>query len=165
MKNTYEYKIISEVYGDTRAKRSGVLYMNHIDEGLAILDMIGASKDSKKAYCVHPLYQGDVDLLETYDNANYSIHYNIMLLVMEYRSIANEYLSSKVLAYPNQIRLSPLKDVNDMMIADKIQNRKDFDLYHKGKHARSTDLVWYFNLWLTRLGITEERYQEIISKL
>jgi hypothetical protein len=65
----------------------------------------------------------------------------------------------------DEIRLSPLKDVNDMLIADKIQNRKDFDLYHKGKHERSEELDEYFKNWFNRLGITEEFYQEMKNEL
>ena len=48
-----------------------------------------------------------------------------------------------------------------MLIADKIQNRKDFELYHLGKHERSSELEQYFKNWLERLNITEEFYQEI----
>lgn len=166
MKDTYEYKLISEIYGNTKAKRSDVPYINHIDEGLIILDIIGASTESKKAYCVHPLFQSDGDLLIAYTEGNwYGINANIILLAMEYRSVANEFLSIVKPTSTSDIRLSPLKDVNDMLIADKIQNRKDFNLYHKGKHPRSNELDLYFSLWLYRLGIGIERYQEIIKKL
>lgn len=36
----------------------------------------------------------------------------------------------------------------DMVLADKIQNRKDFRLYHKGKHKRSKQLSAYFDIWI-----------------
>jgi hypothetical protein len=54
----------------------------------------------------------------------------VLLLAVEYRNIANEYLSHK--PSTNDVHLSPIKDVNTMLIADKIQNRKDFEIYHKG---------------------------------
>jgi len=124
--------------------------MNHIDEGLAILNWIGASENAKKAYCLHPIYQGDADLLKNFNK--YDIDSEVMLLVMEYRSVANEYLSMNFVDYPSEIRLSPLKDVNDILIADKIQNYKDFELYHKGKHKRSRELDDYFKNWIIRLN-------------
>lgn len=40
------------------------------------------------------------------------------------------------------------RDLNDMLLADKIQNRKDFRMYHLGKHERSDELEAYFNLWI-----------------
>jgi len=52
-----------------------------------------------------------------------------------------------------------------MLVADKVQNRKDFLAYHKGTHARSDELDYYFKLWLRRLDISEERYQELVEGL
>jgi hypothetical protein len=46
----YEYFLIYEYYKDKKAKRSGVPYMNHIDEGLIILNKINASEDAKKGF-------------------------------------------------------------------------------------------------------------------
>jgi hypothetical protein len=48
-----------------------------------------------------------------------------------------------------------------MLIADKIRNRKDFELYHKSTHERSKELDMYFKIWLGTLGVNEERYQAI----
>jgi hypothetical protein len=31
--------------------------MNHIDEGLFLLDLLGASEDTRRAYALHPLIQ------------------------------------------------------------------------------------------------------------
>lgn len=76
------------------------------------------------------------------------------MLTMEYRSVANDFLSQKV-DTGQKIRLSPLKDVNDMLIADKIQNYKDFMQYHYHTHARSQELFRYFNLWFDALGCRE----------
>ena len=142
IQNSLEYKLISDFYGDIRAKRSGVSYMNHIDEGLAILNIIDASDLAKRAYCLHPIYQGDFDLSSNHNQ--YKIDGDVILRVIEYRSVANEYLSFREINSFMDIRLSPIKDVNDMLIADKIQNRKDFELYHKGKHERSKELERYF---------------------
>jgi hypothetical protein len=82
---------------------------------------------------------------------------------MEYRRVANNYLSKRMINSIDEIELSPLKDVNDMLIADKVQNRKDFELYHLDTHERSDVLDQYFKNWLIRLGITEERYQELVK--
>lgn len=158
-----EYYMIANYYGFKTTKRTGVYYMNHVDEGLAILEWIGASHLSKKAYAIHPIYQGDEDL--AYNKDLYEIDPKVMLRAIEYRSVANEYLSQRTITSLDEIRLSPLKDVNDMLIADKVQNRKDFELYHYGKHPRSKELMEYFINWLTKLGISEEQYQEFKNKL
>ena len=50
-----------------------------------------------------------------------------------------------------------------MLIADKIQNKKDFELYHKGSHPRSMELDHYFNNWLKRLNISEAFYAETVD--
>lgn len=154
-----EYDIISNFYGNQKANRSGVDLMNHIDEGLFILEKIGASELAKKAYCLHPILQSDEALLENYDLLK-DVDVKVIICLMEYRSVANEYLSKRKINSIDEIRLSPLKDVNDMLIADKIQNKKDFELYHKDTHPRSSELSEYFDNWLIRLNISDDFYSE-----
>lgn len=48
-----------------------------------------------------------------------------------------------------------------MLIVDKVQNRKDFELYHLGKHKRSNELNQYFKNWLERLSISEDKYHHL----
>lgn len=173
--NSY-YHIISNFYLDRKAKRSGVDYMNHIDEGLAILRWLKLDLFSTcAAYALHPIVQMDNDLEEflnrgvEYEYLKYEDN-DILILMMEYRSVANEYLSHRTINSINEIRLSPLYKVNDMLIADKIQNRKDFELYHNGlngkeKHPRAAILDKYFKDWLERLNISECDYQLIKNRL
>jgi hypothetical protein len=138
-----EYKIISDFYGDKTTNRSVVKLINHIDEGLYILERIDASDVAKRAYCLHPIVQDDESLNKNKHLLS-DIDSEVIIAVMEYRSVANEYLSKRNIQSIEEIRLSPLKCVNDMLIADKIQNRKDFELYHLGKHERSKELDEYF---------------------
>ena len=163
LNNSPEYETIVAYYGDKKAIRSGVNYINHIDEGLAILEWIGASDEAKRAFCLHPIYQSDDELIQNADK--FHIDSDIMLRTLEYRSVANEYLSKREIQSIEEIRLSPLKDVNDMLIADKIQNRKDFEIYHQGKHPRSKELTQYFDNWTQRLGISEQMYQDYKERL
>lgn len=164
----FEYKLIEDYYGDKKANRSGAYLMNHIDEGLAILNWIGASYNAKRSYTIHPLFQSDNDLRILVGNGlsgeHRDIKSNIIINAMEYRSVANEYLSKRTISDISEIRLSPLKDVNDMLIADKIQNYKDFELYHKDTHPRAKELDEYFNNWLIRLGV-QDRYSEFKNRL
>ncbi len=154
-----EYDVISNFYGNQKANRSGVYLMNHIDEGLYILEKVGASEIAKKAYCLHPILQSDGALLNNYDLLK-DIEVKVLICLMEYRSVANEYLSKRKINSIDEIRLSPLKDVNDMLMVDKIQNKKDFELYHKDRHHRSSELTEYFNNWLIRLNVSDDFYSE-----
>lgn len=147
-----EYDLIKSFYGSSCAKRSGVPLINHIDEGLEILNKIGATELAKRAYCIHPIIQSDADFVNNL-NLLESIDGRVVALATEYRRVANAYLSRRIINSIDEIELSPSKDVNDMLIADKVQNKKDFDLYHKGKHERSNELTEYFNNWFKRLNI------------
>lgn len=166
--DTPEYRAIQHFYGVKSAKRSGVPYINHIDEGLAVLQWIGSSSASKAAYCIHPIVQTDSDLKSSWllrgtlsPNMNWtSCSAESILLAMEYRSVANEYLSDRTISSIREIRMSPIIEVRDMLVADKVQNRKDFELYHEGKHPRSKELANYFRLWLEKLEVSEEQYQQ-----
>lgn len=157
-----EYNFVSNIYGVQKSKRSGIYYMNHVDEGLYILNKLKARRITMAAYTMHPMLQSDESLL-----TNFHLFENmdslVMVLATEYRSVANEYLSSRSITDISEIRLSPLEEVNQMLIADKIQNRKDFELYHKGTHPRSEELTLYFDNWMKRLDISEEFYQECVE--
>jgi hypothetical protein len=50
-----------------------------------------------------------------------------------------------------------------MLIADKVQNKADFDLYHRGTHPESAKLEMYFDNWLRRLGVGAQAYQSLVG--
>lgn len=158
-----EYTSVEKFYGDRRAKRSGLHLINHIDEGIFILQKIKASTTSMLAFALHPLMQNDEDLLSLSSFPWYS---RAVALAMEYRHIANNHLAKK--HDPKTPILSPLKEVNDMLIADKIQNCKDFESYLMGRAdvPNSDRLSDYFHKeWFPALGISEELYQEIVREV
>lgn len=162
IKRTIAYRLVANFYGKAVANRSQVPLINHIDEGLSVLDEIGASIDAMQAWCIHPMLQEDTDLEAQFSYVARNVESAVVMLAMEYRSVANEYLSGEV-GKGHSIRLSPLNDVNDMLIADKVQNRKDFYTYHYGTHPRSAELEQYFKEWLTELCIDEDRYLELCA--
>lgn len=162
--DTLEYALIEGYYGNRMAKRSGVWLMNHIDEGLTILDQIGASDDAKAIFCLHPLTQNDVDLasnielLGKYPKLNWKG-------ALEYRETANAYLAQRDIEDISEIRLSDNPDVNNALIADKVQNYKDFMLYHYGSHKDSDRLFDYFHNWFDRLAISDKLLLDLLINL
>lgn len=146
-----EYQIITKFYGDKTAKRSGVPLINHIIEGVEILLEIEASNLAVRAYIIHPIIQADEAL--TWENIDLlvGVDYKVILLAMEYRKTANAYLSKRKISSIDEIELSPLREVNQMLWADKKQNMKDFMLHHYEKHERSNELLEYFNNWTIKL--------------
>lgn len=155
-----EYRAIAQHYGQQTARRSGVPLIRHIDEGLLVLEAIGAERLESRAYCLHPLVQGDDDLRANF-GALASFDADVVALAMEYRWIANGYLSPHPSRPPSEITLSPLAAVNRMLVADKVQNYKDFLRYHRDSHPRADRLDEYFRQWLQRLEITPERFEEL----
>jgi hypothetical protein len=158
----YEYELIKHHYGQRTTERSGVLLMNHIDEGVAVLDALGASDHARRAFCLHPLFQADEKLAKLWQDyyALGEIDPHVLVLVMEYRNVANRGALHN-LDYRNGPQLSPLIDVNKMLVADKVQNRKDFEKYHTDTHPDRVMLKVYFHRWLAALGISEEEYQKL----
>lgn len=171
------YKLISRFYGDKRAKRSGVPYMNHIDEGLKILSALDASCAAYNAYCLHPMFQDDAVLSESVGRLTFlspnqsrylgermiSVHPRVLLTVMEFRNVANRGLHCYQVDDPERVYLGPLQDVHHMLIADKVQNRKDFMLHHYGTHPKSAELDRYFRNWLRALKVTEQEYDRLVK--
>ncbi|KFE66829.1 hypothetical protein DB31_9043 [Hyalangium minutum] len=152
-----EHGLIQNFYGTQSAKRSQVPFMNHIHEGLAVMLCTGASLQAMRAFCLHPLVQSDADLKSQYAQITRALETVpdgafVLGLAMEYRSVANEYVSHRPMP-PEGIRLSPLAEVNAMLVGDKVQNRKDFELYHAETHERRDRLAEYFQQWCQALQI------------
>lgn len=145
---TNAYLLISEYYGEDTAKRSGIRLMNHIDEGIDILKSIGAEQDTIDAYCLHPILQSDEAFNKNYTMNFSNIPTSSLLLAMEYRRVANSYLSKdkieSFVGFTND-------KIKQMLFADKIQNEKDFAQYHEGTHPRSIELREYFDNWINIL--------------
>lgn len=161
------YAMIAKYYGDNVAHRSQVPLIRHIDDGLVVLDTLKISNKAKQAYCLHPMLQSNADLTQNWSKIE-SVPGDVVALVMEYRAVANSYLSDKVdmtNQFNNPIILSPIPEVNDMLRANKIQNRKDFERYHKDKHERSDELFKYFFQWFNRLNIGEDFYMIMVGKM
>jgi hypothetical protein len=168
-----EYAAINEFYGKQTADRSGLSLMRHIDDGLHILTLNGASDTAKAAFCLHPLVQNS-EVVDVSWSPAYS-------LACEYKGKANAYLCR-----PDTDWVSSVGDVQSivgemtddcraMLIADKRQNYGDFIAAHYGKHLRSKELDRYFRLWIaylegyttppaaqrTWVGLTDEEAIEI----
>ena len=164
-----EYALIKAHYGDKTAKRSGVPLINHIDEGLLILDYLDATDATKRAFCLHPLMQADEDLAVFIESDYGHIDRLVLLLAMEYRNQANAWLSDKVskdgdqrIVCQGRPGTGPLTEVRDMLIADKVQNYKDFLKYHDDTHARSDELHAYFGRWLSVLNVNFLDFRPIL---
>lgn len=167
--DSIEYQAIKNMYDTRCAERSGVPLINHITEGLEIMQANNCTIAAQRAFCLHPLLQNDADLYAHFEYVVTFCDPVAVALAMEYRNIANQWLSDKVwtteddgigpytyVTYDHRLPASPLKDVMDMLVADKLQNYKDFIIYHKKTHPRSEELNLYFNVWLKHLGITKD---------
>ena len=122
--------------------------MNHIDEGIEILKSIGADDITIDAYCLHPILQSDEAFNQNFTMDFTGVPTAALLLAMEYRRVANSYLSKDKI---EQFVGFTNPQIREMLYADKVQNEKDFKLYHEGIHERSEELREYFNNWLNKL--------------
>lgn len=163
---TREYRAVAAAFDGRRAARSGVDYMHHIDEGLAVLRAVGASERVWRAWCLHPLVQSDEALAEAYPRvAALTDDPTVLALAMEYRNVANACLSHRAIASAGDIALGPLPEVAAMLRADKVQNYKDFLLHHGETHPRRAALHRYFRLWLERLEVSDEAFARLFAAL
>lgn len=159
-------------YGERKAERSKVPLIAHIVEGLMILTRIGAERVIREAWCLHPIVQSDNDLRSTLRRGipvNLGNH-NVqsILYAMEYRAVANSYLSDMTVDIDEiWTKVNAFTGIHKMLIADKIQNWKDFSAQPKGTYDNEEILHKYFHSWCYDiLGLTEtevEGYMRLID--
>lgn len=185
--HSHEFRAIASFYGERRAERSQVPLIRHIHEGVAIIealrDQLPDDRNhydfprAARAYCLHPLFQNDAELHHAgrvyAGSAVPGDSAFLVMLAMEYRWRANNWLADKVsfihyndgappLLLPRGFPdAGPMPEVRAMLIADKVQNRKDFLRHHKGTHARSAELDLYFQVWLEHLGVSDSLYEQL----
>lgn len=162
------YKVINKFY-EGKATSKGIPYVNHIDEGVGHLENLHVSDVTINAFILHPFVQC-VNLKSTYGKTLltqkeleahidiYEINPDIAHELLLYRKFANSYLcrpETDDFAYHEAFyALEDLEDYQNvlrMLIADKLQNFKDFLLYRKDDHPRSKELTYYFRFWLITL--------------
>lgn len=174
---TKAYDLIKEHYGKRVAYRSGLPLIKHIDDGLKVLTKLGENHLTKEAFVIHPLVQADCDLAQNYRDIA-ELNTTVVMLAMEYRNIANQSLSDIVekvqgglgsiesyCVLKRPIKISPINEVNKMLIADKVQNYFDFLRYHNVYHPRKDELDYYFNKWLQALGVNKDEFTRLTNEL
>jgi hypothetical protein len=155
------YRAIKEYYGDKKAERSQVPYINHIEEGLSVLWNTAGSTDlAMSAYCLHPILQSDEDFSRNFDGSLLKgIDPGAIILCVEYRRVANSYLSKN----KKEDVVNPIHpQVKAMLVADKIQNYKDFMLHHAETHPRRRELFDYFHNWFEILQLDGEQVVNLL---
>jgi hypothetical protein len=168
------YRLIGGSYARKVARRSGVPYLNHVHEGVYVLvRMLGWRERVVGAYCVHPIFQSDRSMSRVLDGGidASGLAVEEVVLAMEYRRVANAYVSTMRPKGVEEIELSPLAEVNAMLVADKVQNKKDFMGHmfkregRKSYERASERYVAYFDSWLERLGVSAEVYGALEREL
>ncbi|PHR96658.1 MAG: hypothetical protein COA78_28380 [Blastopirellula sp.] len=144
---SYERELIAikAFYANQYATRSGTPYMNHINEGLAILKALEAPEMSNKIFCLHPLHM--------IVNITWSDAYMRVLEYHEKNGIKrNNKHSDDIDILDLSRKLGGItREVLYALLADKIQNQKDFEIYHQHTHPRRIELTAYFSIWIDTL--------------
>lgn len=164
IEHTLEWITAKKYLSGVKSKRTKADYFEHVQEGVKILQILEQPLVVQAAFAIHPLYQNDkaltnyFPLLSTFDPT-------AVALTMEYRSIANQGIRSEVKKNNWTIKLSCLFSVNQMLVSDKIQNRKLFLSKYPKNASDYMEIDKYFNTWLNALDISAKQYEDIVNQL
>jgi hypothetical protein len=168
-------KLIEEFYGDECAERSGIPKINHIREGLIILEDIYPIEADPvfaavhAAWCIHPIVQSNSDFMAELKQGDLiKSDPAAIMLAVEYRNLANAYLSKDPAPRLEGLSLQIKSGlVWGMLVADKVQNYKDFRAQPKGTYENESRLREYFMDWICDiLGLSMmqlQRYNGLID--
>lgn len=161
-----EYRLVEAVLADSRSS-SGAFRMNLVDEGLAVLADLGASMDTKRAFCLFPLVSEDNELAKYYHSLEQVLApipggLEALALAVESREIACRWRPGM----PNpqsSVQVSSSKNVKDLLIAEKVQQRAALT-QHAMEDSSKADLNVHYQSWLEALGAAD-RYLWLRSRL
>lgn len=158
--NSAEYQAIQSIYGDQKTLQgNGVPFMNHINEGLHILHRIKASDNAQRAYCLHPIMQVN-GLADEFLSSSYLKEVDPRALVTAgmFANTVNafplgQFISGNLVGNVEEAAgLIKRNDVMDMILAEMVQNYKDF-LNHEGQtDPDRAEINEYFLTWLRFLA-------------
>lgn len=171
--NKYKYYSVIDNFYKGMSTSKGVPYINHINEGIVHLENMKVDDTVINAFILHPFVQC-VNLKGTYKDClltekELEKHINIFEIEPEiafelllYRKYANSYLCREATdnydindAFEDVKGLAKYRNTVKMLIADKLQNFKDFLLYRQD-HPRKEFLNRYFTIWLNILANISE---------
>ena len=176
------YKTISQFYKGKKTSKN-IPYINHIDEGVGYLELMGVSDTVVNAFILHPFVQC-VNLKGTYNKTLltkseleeyvdiFELEPDVAYELLLYRKYANSYLcrpdtdgAAIMEAYSLIDTLQNHQTTVRMLIADKLQNFKDFIKYRED-HERAKHLTQYFIYWLSILHniVDSNSIRNMISK-
>lgn len=159
-RDNFYYQIISKFYNSEMTQRSKIPLIRHINEGLRILTALQASKTTHQAFCLHPIIEGEHDLARVLDDPTAVCRVSLGY-AQDFAAAASHFRVDDYSAGLRPDVAGLPTSVLQMLIADKVQNRKDFTLYHRHTHPRAADLEGYFVCWLNHLGVDQTRYREL----
>jgi hypothetical protein len=164
LEHSPEWRVARELLIGRETKRTGVNYFQHVEEGVKILQAIGAAFSTQKAFCIHPLVQCDEDLLNSLSVLHRFCSRSVAL-AFEYRWVANRGTRQHV-CQDWIVQLSVWPAVNQMLVADKVQNCKDFRQYYTAAtHPMYAELDRYFQVWFDALHIDNAQYESLVALL
>ena len=163
VETTKEWELTRNLLSNRRSRRTDVDYFDHVVEGVKILEMYNAPLVVQQAFVIHPLYQHDDALADNVPHVHY-FDPLALVLCMEYRRVAN-LGTRKNIRDTWVITLSPMAEVNLMLVADKIQNRKLYETRLPKDDPDYDEIGRYFLEWMDVLSIPEHEYQRIVSAL
>lgn len=158
-------------YGDECAKRSGIPKINHISEGLRLLDYLEVHRPAKVAFCLHPIVQDGCGR-DQWSQLYYTYGERVMYLLHNYTAVANKFLPAAVVhrtrtgfkTIPIELPEDLDGDVRWMLLADKIQNRKDYRA-NWNKFPNWIQLADYFNAWMIALDLSDDEIDQLTREL
>jgi len=156
IEDTPEYILAEKDLTPTISRRSQQSHFIHVRQGIEILRAMKSSYAAQRAFAIHPLLQ-DKEKLDFYRfrMENCSVH--AVVLAMEFCALATAgKRPHNPLGKTWMPAVSNVHEVNDMLIADKIQNWVSYKKYHNlYPDLDKKQMIAYFNKWFDALGVTQ----------
>ncbi len=137
-------------------------YISYTYKVMAVNKWLNFSKICTDSLIILPLLWSDKDFVNNWKTI--TISSNLAFFISEYKNVSKNYNLDRKIQSTSDIVISPITDVNNLLLSTAIVNYNNYENHYKLTHPRASLFGEYYKNWLVRLS-GMNKYEDVRDRL